>query len=131
LVRQPDAWESKRYFRIRPFLGNYALEMREAAIQLFGDICEGKHDDGSSSPTSSMEALREQLVANLFPLLLHLSESEAAIVSACRGTLQRVCRLLAAPKVAEMAQQQLGEERGHQLNYSSFVLEFVKMIVSF
>jgi len=30
-----------------------------------------------------------------------------------------------------MAQQQLGEERGHQLNYSSFVLEFVKMIVSF
>ncbi|XP_016988226.1 maestro heat-like repeat-containing protein family member 1 [Drosophila rhopaloa] len=114
--------------RIRPFLGNYALEMREAAIQLFGDICEGKHDDGSSSPNSSMEALREQLIANLFPLLLHLSESEAAIVAACRGTLQRVCRLLPAPKVVEMAQQQLGEERGHQLNYSSFVLEFVKLI---
>ncbi|KAH8408933.1 hypothetical protein KR009_004065 [Drosophila setifemur] len=114
--------------RIRPFLGNYALEMREAAIQLFGDLCDGKHDDGSSSPTSSMEALREQLVANLFPLLLHLSESEAAIVSACRGTLQRVCRLLPAPKVVEMAQQQLGEERGHQLNYGSFVLEFVKLI---
>ncbi|XP_017099571.2 maestro heat-like repeat-containing protein family member 1 [Drosophila bipectinata] len=114
--------------RIRPFLGNYALEMREAAIQLFGDICEGKHDDGSNSPTSSTEALREQLVANLFPLLLHLSESEAAIVSACRGTLQRVCRLLPAPKVVELAQQQLGEERGHQLNYSSFVLEIVKLI---
>ncbi|EDX02836.1 maestro heat-like repeat-containing protein family member 1 [Drosophila yakuba] len=114
--------------RIRPFLGNYALEMREAAIQLFGDICESKHDDGSSSPTSSMEALREQLIANLFPLLLHLSESEVAIASACRGTLQRVCRLLTAPKVVEMAEQQLGEERGHQLNYSSFVLEFVKTI---
>lgn len=104
--------------------------MREAAIQLFGDICEGKHDDGSSSPTSSMEALREQLIANLFPLLLHLSESEVAIASACRGTLQRVCRLLTAPRVVEMAEQQLGEERGHQLNYSSFVLEFVKTIVS-
>ncbi|KAI8033359.1 maestro heat-like repeat-containing protein family member 1 [Drosophila gunungcola] len=134
--------------RIRPFLGSYSLEMREAAIQLFGDICEGKRqqqqqqqrqhgddDDGGSgspnSPTSassSMEALREQLVANLFPLLLHLSESEAAIVAACRGTLQRVCRLLPAPKVVEMAQLQLGEERGHQLNYSSFVLEFVKLI---
>ncbi|KAH8300821.1 hypothetical protein KR018_005563, partial [Drosophila ironensis] len=114
--------------RIRPFLGNYALEMREAAIQLFGDLCEGKHDDGSSSPTSSMEALREQLVANLFPLLLHLSESEPAIVAACRGTLQSVCRLLRAPQVAEMAQLQLGEEKGHQLNYGSFVLDFVKLI---
>ncbi|EDW26965.1 GL16511 [Drosophila persimilis] len=54
--------------RIRPFFGNYSLEMREAAIILFGDLCEGKQDDGSSSPSSSsMEALREQLIANLFP----------------------------------------------------------------
>lgn len=121
--------------RIRPFLGNYALEMREAAIQLFGDLCEGgSSGSGSncSSPTttSSMEALKEQLVANLFPLLLHLSESEAVIVAACRGTLQRVCRLLPAPRVIEMAEQQLGEERGARLNYGSFVLDFVKLIVS-
>ncbi|XP_026846537.1 maestro heat-like repeat-containing protein family member 1 [Drosophila persimilis] len=115
--------------RIRPFFGNYSLEMREAAIILFGDLCEGKQDDGSSSPSSSsMEALREQLIANLFPLLLHLSEGEAAIVSACRGTLQRVCRLLNAPRVMEMAHQQLGEENGHQLNYSTFVVDFVKLI---
>ncbi|KAH8235312.1 hypothetical protein KR038_009962 [Drosophila bunnanda] len=118
--------------RIRPFLGNYALEMREAAIQLFGDLCEGGSSScSSSSPTttSSMEALKEQLLANLFPLLLHLSESEAVIVAACRGTLQRVCRLLPAPRVIEMAEQQLGgEERGVRLNYSSFVLDFVKLI---
>ncbi|KAH8303311.1 hypothetical protein KR059_006711 [Drosophila kikkawai] len=118
--------------RIRPFLGNYALEMREAAIQLFGDLCEGESEGGgSSSPTttSSMEALKEQLLANLFPLLLHLSEAEAVIVTACRGTLQRVCRLLPAPRVLDMAEQQLGgEERGVRLNYASFVVDFVKLI---
>ncbi|KAH8397492.1 hypothetical protein KR222_008299, partial [Zaprionus bogoriensis] len=119
--------------RIRPFFGSYSMEMREAAIILFGYLCAFKHDDGSSSPTSSMEALREQLLANLFPLLLHLSENEPAIASACKGTLRRVCRLLPAPRVSEMAQQQLlseAEQQQHQqqLQYSSFVLDFVKAI---
>ncbi|EDW81982.1 uncharacterized protein Dwil_GK25557 [Drosophila willistoni] len=114
--------------RIRPFFGNYSLEMREAAIILFGDLCKDKHDDGSSSPTSSMEALREQLFANLFPLILHLSETDApSICSACRGTLQHVCRLLHAPKVIEMAQQQLADEH-IQFNFSTFVVDFVKII---
>ncbi|ALC48518.1 c11.1 [Drosophila busckii] len=110
--------------RIRPFFGNYSMEMREAAIILFGDLCESKHDDGNSSPTSSMEALREQLLANLFPLLLHLSESELAVASACRHTLLRVCRLLRAVRVNELAQQLQNE----QLYYNSFVVEFVKTI---
>ncbi|KAL7745291.1 hypothetical protein ACLKA6_015316 [Drosophila palustris] len=116
--------------RIRPFFGSYSMEMREAAIILFGDLCESKHDDGSSSPTSSMEALREQLFANLFPLLLHLSESESSIASACKGTLRRVCRLLRAVRVNEMAQQQLCPETDalHQLQYNGFVVEFVKVI---
>ncbi|EDW07993.1 maestro heat-like repeat-containing protein family member 1 [Drosophila mojavensis] len=113
--------------RIRPFFGSYSMEMREAAIILFGDLCESKHDDGSSSPTSSMEALREQLLANLFPLLLHLSESEPTIVSACKGTLRRVCRLLRAVRVNEIAQQQLLSD-ADQLNYNSFVVDFVKVI---
>lgn len=118
--------------RIRPFFGSYSMEMREAAIILFGDLCESKHDDGSSSPTSSMEALREQLLANLFPLLLHLSESEQAIASACKGTLRRVCRLLRAVRVSEMAQQQLlsDAELQQPLQYSSFIVDFVKAIVS-
>lgn len=118
--------------RIRPFFGSYSMEMREAAIILFGDLCESKHDDGSSSPTSSMEALREQLFANLFPLLLHLSESEPAIASACKGTLRRVCRLLRAVRVNEIAQQQLVSDADQQrpLNYSNFVVDFVKVIVS-
>ncbi|XP_062140957.1 maestro heat-like repeat-containing protein family member 1 [Drosophila sulfurigaster albostrigata] len=113
--------------RIRPFFGSYSMEMREAAIILFGDLCESKHDDGNSSPTSSMEALREQLLANLFPLLLHLSESEPSIATACKGTLRRVCRLLRAVRVNEMAEQQLSVDT-EQLQYNSFVVEFVKVI---
>lgn len=69
--------------RIRPFFGSYSLEIREAAIILFGDLCESKmtmNSDGTVSPNSSNEALREQLIANLFPLLLHLSEGEATII---------------------------------------------------
>ncbi|EDW00462.1 maestro heat-like repeat-containing protein family member 1 [Drosophila grimshawi] len=116
--------------RIRPFFGSYSMEMREAAIILFGDLCESKHDDGSSSPTSSMEALREQLFANLFPLLLHMSEIEPAIVTACKSTLRRVCQLLRAVRVNEIAQQHLSNDADqlNQLNYSSFVVDFVKVI---
>lgn len=68
--------------RIRPFFGSYSLDIREAAIILFGDLCQSKMSlqDGTVSPNSSNEALREQLIANLFPLLLHLSEGEATII---------------------------------------------------
>lgn len=68
--------------RIRPFFGSYSIEIREAAIILFGDLCESKitlNDEDNGSTNSSSEALREQLFANLFPLLLHLSESDAQI----------------------------------------------------
>lgn len=79
--------------RIRPFFGSYSLEIREAAIILFGDLCESKIslNDGTSSPgDSSNEALREQLIANLFPLLLHLSEGEAAIIRVSYTDIQIV-----------------------------------------
>ncbi|XP_053949877.1 maestro heat-like repeat-containing protein family member 1 isoform X1 [Anastrepha ludens] len=116
--------------RIRPFFGSYSIEIREASIILFGDLCESKkaHDkDGSMSPnSSSTEALREQLIANLFPILLHLSEGEATIIRACKGTLRKVCGLLNAPKVNEMAQRHLIDHG--QLNYGVFIVDFVKLI---
>lgn len=82
--------------RIRPFFENSSTEIREAAILLFGDLCESKLDliissstatngtihDGNVSPTvsCSSEALREQLFANFLSLLLHLSESDPTII---------------------------------------------------
>lgn len=73
--------------RIRPFLGSYSLEMREAAIQLFSDLCAADlpiSDETDSTITTSnnnnmSDALREQFYANLFPLILHLSEAEETI----------------------------------------------------
>ncbi|XP_067641697.1 maestro heat-like repeat-containing protein family member 1 [Eurosta solidaginis] len=116
--------------RIRPFFGSYSIEIREASIILFGDLCESKqaHDaNGSISPNSaSTEALHEQLIANLFPILLHLSEGEATIIRACKGTLRKVCGLLNAPKVNEMAQRHLIDHG--QLNYGVFIVDFVKLI---
>ncbi|XP_058977775.1 maestro heat-like repeat-containing protein family member 1 isoform X1 [Musca domestica] len=115
--------------RIRPFFGSYSLEIREAAIILFGDLCESKIavKDGTASPSeSSNEALREQLIANLFPLLLHLSEGEASIIRACKGTLRKVCRLLNSLKINDMAQRHLLDHG--QLNYNNFIIDFVKVI---
>ncbi|XP_065363715.1 maestro heat-like repeat-containing protein family member 1 isoform X1 [Calliphora vicina] len=114
--------------RIRPFFGSYSLEIREAAIILFGDLCQSKMslNDGTVSPNSSNEALREQLIANLFPLLLHLSEGEATIIRACKGTLRKVCSLLYSIKINDMAQRHLLDHG--QLNYNNFIVDFVKVI---
>ncbi|XP_075158391.1 maestro heat like repeat family protein c11.1 isoform X1 [Haematobia irritans] len=115
--------------RIRPFFGSYSLEIREAAIILFGDLCESKiaMKDGTSTPNeTSNEALNEQLIANLFPLLLHLSEGEATIIRACKGTLRKVCKLLKSTKINDMAQRHLLDHG--QLNYNNFIVDFVKVI---
>lgn len=67
--------------RIRPFLGSYSLEIREAAIILFGNLCDSKlSQQDSADASNTTEALQEQLIANLFPLLLHLSEGEVSII---------------------------------------------------
>lgn len=73
--------------RIRPFFENPSVDIREAAILLFGDLCriKGSHTGSPShTPVTTLtpvtEALREQLFANFFSLLLHLSETESRIV---------------------------------------------------
>ncbi|XP_055840897.1 maestro heat-like repeat-containing protein family member 1 isoform X1 [Episyrphus balteatus] len=116
--------------RIRPFFGSNSIEIREAAIILFGDLCESKmgNNDGSMTPNYSSEALKEQLFANFFPLILHLSESEPTIIRACKVTLRKVGALLNAPKVNEMAQKHLIDHG--QLNYNVFILDFVKVIAA-
>uniref|UniRef100_A0A1A9WCB3 Uncharacterized protein n=1 Tax=Glossina brevipalpis TaxID=37001 RepID=A0A1A9WCB3_9MUSC len=114
--------------RIRPFFSSYSVEIREAAIILFGDLCESKIsvNNGIVQSNSINEALYEQLLANLFPLLLHLGESESTIIRACKSTLRKVCGLLNSPKVHEMIEYNLTDHG--QLNYNIFVVDFVKLI---
>lgn len=65
--------------RIRPFFENESIEIREAAIFLFGDLCnQAKNKKGRQSEEIA-EALREEIVKNLFPMLLHLGENESMI----------------------------------------------------
>lgn len=66
--------------RIRPFFENSAMEIREAAILLFGDLCKVKDLDKDTEPTPTSEALKEQIFTNFFLLLLHLSEHDIHIV---------------------------------------------------
>lgn len=55
------------------------MEIREAAILLFGDLCKIKEDASDDEPTPTTEALKEQIFSNFFLLLLHLSENNIQI----------------------------------------------------
>lgn len=125
--------------RIRPFYENSSDDIREAAILLFGNLCQinqsilpkknDDNDDGITITGSSIsEALKEQLLSNLFSMLLHLSEKSLAIVRACKITLRKLCALLGAPKVNNLIQSHLIDYG--QLNYDFFIVNLMKIIVS-
>lgn len=141
--------------RLRPFFENAVVEIREAAILLFGDLCRAKlehtvdsmmqkvnhhqtsaaapapndeDDDGAEVGEYIAQALREQLLANFVTILLHLSETEARIVHASKVTLRRVCTLLNAPNVNGMVQKQLQDHM--TVNFDVFVVALLKLVVS-
>lgn len=72
-----ELFEVSLTIRIRPFFENQSIEIREAAILLFGDLCNQTRLKNESKEVS--EALQEQLITNLFPFLLHLGENESII----------------------------------------------------
>jgi hypothetical protein len=73
-----DLFEVSLTIRIRPFFDNQSVEIREAAILLFGDLCHQTKVKNNGREIS--EALKEQLITNLFPFILHMSENESIIV---------------------------------------------------
>lgn len=82
-IHRVESFHISLSIRIRPFFENSSLEIRESAILLFGDLCESRvanMTSGDVSPTGSLEALKEQLFANLISLMLHLSESDRNII---------------------------------------------------
>lgn len=72
-----ELFEVSLTIRIRPFFENQSVEIREAAILLFGDLCNQIRLKNESREVS--EALQEQLMTNMFPFLLHLGENESII----------------------------------------------------
>lgn len=86
-----DLFEVSLTIRIRPFFENQSIEIRDAAILLFGDLC---HQTRLKSKTVEVsEALNEQLLTNLFPFLLHLGENES-IISRVSSHKKQVLTLL-------------------------------------
>lgn len=89
-----ELFEITLAIRIRPFFENQSNNLREAAILLFGDLCHKTQtkdknpniDDEnktSGTSTSTSDSMREQLLLNLFSLLLHLCESNTSITKVC------------------------------------------------
>lgn len=72
-----ELFEVSLTIRIRPFIENSSIEIREAAILLFGDICHQTRLKGNIKDVS--ELLTEQIISNLFPFLFHLGENESII----------------------------------------------------
>lgn len=82
-----EAFQVSLAIRIRPFFENAAVDIREAAILLFGDLCRLKTSDHGTTTkmpaetlTPMSDALREQIFLNFFSLFLHMSETDAQIV---------------------------------------------------
>lgn len=84
-----DLFEVSLTIRIRPFFDNTSVEIREAAIILFGDLCYHTKQKGKNEEIS--EALKEQLITNLFPFLLHMSENESIIVRVSVKNVDNFC----------------------------------------
>lgn len=72
-----ELFEVSLAIRIRPFFDNTSVEIREAAIILFGDICQQTRLKSNNRVIS--ESLMEQIITNLYPFLLHLGENESII----------------------------------------------------
>ncbi|KAG5684005.1 hypothetical protein PVAND_013258 [Polypedilum vanderplanki] len=118
-----DLFEVSLTIRIRPFFDNQSVEIREAAILLFGDLCYQTKLKNNGSEIS--EALKEQLITNLFPFLLHMSENESIIVRACKMTLRNIGNILGANQLNTKIQNDLQEYQ--QLSYDSFIHEFIRI----
>ena len=76
-----ELFEVSLTIRIRPFFENQSIEIREAAILLFGDLCNQTRLKNQTRDVS--DALQEQLITNIFPFLFHLGESESIISRVC------------------------------------------------
>jgi hypothetical protein len=74
-----ELFEVSLAIRIRPFFENESIEIREAAIFLFGDLCNQAKNKKGKQAGEIEEALREEILKNLFPMLLHLGENESMI----------------------------------------------------
>lgn len=106
--------------RIKPFLDNRSAEIREIAISLFGHMCTQQVDRVS-------EEFEEQVYRYFFPLLLHLSETEASVVVETRMTIRKAVHLMRdKPKVQQMIGKNLLDYG--ELHYDAFIWDLMRAV---
>ncbi|XP_058132158.1 maestro heat-like repeat-containing protein family member 1 isoform X3 [Dasypus novemcinctus] len=94
--------------RIRPFFDSENAELRRAAFGLFGHLHRACHGDCE-------DVFLEQAVGGLAPLLLHLRDPQAPVVSACRFALRMCGPNLECAELEAAFQKHLQEGRGPHL----------------
>ncbi|XP_064124300.1 maestro heat-like repeat-containing protein family member 1 isoform X8 [Loxodonta africana] len=98
--------------RIRPFFDSEKVEFRRASICLFGHLSKACHGDCE-------DVVLEQTLSALAPLLLHLCDPQAAVVTACRFALRMCGPNLACEELTAAFQKHLQDGRG--LHFGEFL----------
>ncbi|XP_060978963.1 maestro heat-like repeat-containing protein family member 1 isoform X6 [Dama dama] len=112
-----DTWDLRAVLlhiavRIRPFFDSERMEFRSASIRLFGHLNKACHGDCE-------DVFLEQVVGGLAPLLLHLQDPQAPVVTACRFALRMCGPNLECEELAAVFQKHLQE--GHGLHFGEFL----------
>ena len=111
---------SRLALRVRPFFESDSPLVRKAAVGLLAALFL------AGSATSARIHLTEQVHATLTSLLLHLNESDANVVCACKSALRQAGPLLGCPTINFMFQTHLPDQG--KLNYSAFLTDLVKLM---
>ncbi|XP_027416177.1 maestro heat-like repeat-containing protein family member 1 isoform X4 [Bos indicus x Bos taurus] len=112
-----DAWDLHAVLlhiavRIRPFFDSERMELRSVSIGLFGHLNKACRGD-------CKDVFLEQVVGGLVPLLLHLRDPHAPVVTACRFALRMCGPNLECEELAAVFQRHLQE--GHDLHFGEFL----------
>nr|XP_025121402.1 maestro heat-like repeat-containing protein family member 1 isoform X6 [Bubalus bubalis] len=112
-----DAWDLHAVLlhiavRIRPFFDSERMELRSVSIGLFGHLNKACRGD-------CKDVFLEQVVGGLVPLLLHLRDPHAPVVTACRFALRMCGPNLECEELAAAFQRHLQE--GHDLHFGEFL----------
>ncbi|XP_075211694.1 maestro heat like repeat family protein c11.1 isoform X2 [Lycorma delicatula] len=106
--------------RIKPYFEKeLSVWLRMTSLRLLGELAQ--------YGGTAMPAFQEQVRANLVCLLLHLSETDPAVVKACKFTLRSVSYILDANCVASMLTGHLIDDGN--LQYQDFMTALSKHLV--
>uniref|UniRef100_A0A1B6DAP1 Maestro heat-like repeat-containing protein family member 1 n=1 Tax=Clastoptera arizonana TaxID=38151 RepID=A0A1B6DAP1_9HEMI len=104
--------------RIKPFFEKDNVLLRTTSLKLLGELAQ--------SGGSALPGFQDQVKASLVCLLMHLSDTEASVVKACKSTLRSVSNILEAERTAGMMNHLIDDAT---LQYQQFITDLAKLLV--